>query len=256
MTHLLSGSRIREILTTPPAFPPEGPRLKTNLDTDLLKLVAILSMLIDHIGNSFFPGSAPFRWAGRLAFPIFCYCMTVGLLYTHDIKKYLLRLGVFALISQPIYILATHPWDWQSEWSNMNIFFTLFVSLLAMAGLKARKWWLFILPLILLNVFNFDYSATGLMLMLIFYLCRNRPALGAALYLLSYLPALWSGSPLHPYSLVAGNLCIDWTAFSMLSAPLIFLNTHSGLKLNKYFFYAFYPAHLLAIGIVRLVLHV
>ena len=256
MTHPLSGSRIREILTTPPAIPAEGPRLKTNLDTDLLKLIAIVSMLIDHTGHTFFPGAAPFRWAGRLAFPLFCYCMTVGLLYTRDIKKYLLRLGVFALISQPLYIFAFHPWDWQAEWSNMNIFFTLFVSLLAMAGLKARKWWLFILPLLLLSFINFDYSTTGLILMLIFYLCRNHPALGAGLYLLSYLPALWTGSPQHPYSLLAGGPCIDWTAFAMLAAPLIFLRTHSGIKIPKYFFYAFYPAHLLVIGIVRLVLHV
>lgn len=41
--------------------------------------------------------------------------MTVGLLYTRDIKKYLKRLAIFALVSQPFYILATHPYDWQQE---------------------------------------------------------------------------------------------------------------------------------------------
>ena len=92
-----------------------APRLRTNLDTDFLKLIAILSMLLDHIGAVFFPEHPAFRWVGRLAFPIFCYCMTVGLLYTRDIKRYLGRLGLFALISQPCYILATHPWDWQTD---------------------------------------------------------------------------------------------------------------------------------------------
>ncbi len=84
-------------------------KLKTNLDTNLLKLIAICSMLLDHVGSVFFPQIPLFRWIGRLAFPIFCYCLTVGLLYTHDVRKYLTRLGIFALVSQPFYILAFHP---------------------------------------------------------------------------------------------------------------------------------------------------
>ena len=91
------------------------PKLRSNLDTDFLKLIAILSMAIDHVGSAFFPQYPVFRWIGRLAFPIFAYCLTVGLLYTHDIKRYLIRLSVFALVSQPFYIFAFHPWDWQAE---------------------------------------------------------------------------------------------------------------------------------------------
>ena len=64
-----------------------------------------------------------------------------------------------------------------------------------MYGLKERKWWLFALALFTVSWWNFDYSGTGIQLMLIFYLCRNRPRLGAALYLLSYLPALMNGWP-------------------------------------------------------------
>lgn len=66
-------------------------KLKTNLDTGLLKLIAVLSMAVDHVGSVFFPKYPVFRWIGRLTFPIFAYCLTVGLLYTHDIKKYLVR---------------------------------------------------------------------------------------------------------------------------------------------------------------------
>lgn len=76
-------------------------KLKTNLDTNLLKLVAVTSMVIDHVGHVFFPQYPVFRWIGRMAFPLFCYCLTVGMLYTHDIKKYLGRLAVFSIISQP-----------------------------------------------------------------------------------------------------------------------------------------------------------
>ena len=246
----ISRSRVWSVLTTPAAIPQTGPRLKTNLDTDLLKLIAIAAMLIDHIGGAFFPEVGVFRWIGRLAFPIFCYCLTVGLLYTHDVRKYLTRLGIFALVSQPFYILAFHPvGEFWANLTNWNIFFTLFLSLLGMYGLKERKWWLFALALFTVSWWNFDYSGTGIQLMLIFYLCRNRPRLGAALYLLSYLPALMNGWPEDPLCLTVGGLCIDWSIFAVFAAPLIFCATHSRIKINRWFFYAFYPVHLAAIAV-------
>ena len=255
MTNTITRSHVRSILTTPAAIPQTGPRLKSNLDTDLLKLIAITAMLIDHIGGAFFPEVGVFRWIGRLAFPIFCYCLTVGLLYTRDVKKYLLRLGVFALISQPFYILAFHPVDqFAANLTNWNIFFTLFLSLLAMVGLKERKWWLFILAFFTVSWWNFDYSGTGIILMLIFYPCRNRPGLGAALYVLSYLSALWNGWPEDPLCLTVGSLCIDWSFFAVLAAPLIFCATHSHIKVNRWFFYAFYPAHLAVIALAQNIL--
>ena len=105
-------------------------------------------------------------------------------------------------------------------------------------------------------MFGFDYSANGVILMLIFYLCRNRPKLGALLFILQYLPTLWNGSPADPRCLNLGFLCVNWIFFSLFAALLIFPRTHSGLKIPKYFFYLFYPAHLLIIGIVRLILQV
>ena len=102
-------ARIRRALTTPAAVPETGPKLKTNLDTDLLKLIAIAAMLIDHIGGAFFPEVGAFRWIGRVAFPIFCYCMTVGLLYTRDVKRYLGRLAVFALIDAAMLMFLFLP---------------------------------------------------------------------------------------------------------------------------------------------------
>ena len=161
-----------------------------------------------------------FRWIGRLAFPIFCYCLTVGLLYTHDVRKYLTRLGIFALVSQPFYILAFHPvGEFWANLTNWNIFFTLFLSLLGMYGLKERKWWLFALALFTVSWWNFDYSGTGIQLMLIFYLCRNRPAWARPSTSLSYLPALMNGWPEDPLCLTVGGLCIDWSIFAVFAAP-------------------------------------
>ncbi|MCQ5129257.1 conjugal transfer protein TraX [Butyricicoccus faecihominis] len=253
MTKTLTLRRIRDVLLTPPTFPEGQPRLKTNMDTNFLKLVAILSMLIDHVGGAFFPEVGWFRWVGRLAFPIFCYCMTVGLLYTRDIKKYLFRLGLFAVISQPFYVLAFHPHDFLAQFTNWNIFCTLFLSLLAMYGLKERKWWLFFAALFVVSWWNFDYSGMGIELMLIFYLCRNHPGIGAALYSLIYLTTLGHVHIEDPLNFVCGSVAIDWTFFTIFAVLFIYIPTHFDLKIPKWFFYAFYPAHLALIALIQFI---
>ncbi len=205
--------------------PAQIPRLKTNLDTNLLKLIAIICMVIDHVGTVFFPGYPVFRWVGRLA--------------------------VFAVISQPFYALAFHPHDFLENLTNWNIFITLFFSLLAIYGIKSRKWWWFIVGVLAINVLNADYANTGIILTLIFYLCRNKPWLGALIYVLSYISALLGGSLEDPLALVVGGHAVGFEIFAILAAPLIFLPTHSGLKIPKWFFYSFYPAHLFVIFLVR-----
>ena len=224
-------------------------KLKTNLDTDFIKIIAVVSMTIDHIGGAFFPQYPAFRWIGRIAFPLFCYCLTVGMMYTGDIKKYLFRLGAFAVISQPFWILAFNSDDITGNIFNLNIFFTLIVSLFGAWGFKERKWWLFILALILLNVINFDYAMTGLILILIFYLCRNKPWLGAAVYTLTYLPAL-NGNMADPLALKIGGHAIGFEIFALLALPFIYIQTNSGLKIPKWFFYIYYPVHLFAIYLI------
>lgn len=86
--------------------------------------------------------------------------------------------------------------------------------------------------------------------MMIFYFCRKKLVLGAVLYCLSYLPAVW-GSPGDPLALVTGGHTVDWTIFSLLAAPLIFRPTHTGVKINRWFFYIFYPVHLAIIVLVK-----
>ncbi|WP_278245531.1 TraX family protein [Hungatella hathewayi] len=66
-------------------------------------------MLLDHVGGAFFPQYPIFRWLGRLAFPIFCYCLTVGLLYTHDIKRYFGRLALFCRYFPAVLCIESGP---------------------------------------------------------------------------------------------------------------------------------------------------
>jgi hypothetical protein len=81
-------------------------KIRLNTDTDFLKLVAIVSMLIDHLGARVFPQYVEMRYIGRLAFPLFAYCMAVGCVFTKNIGKYALRVGIMAILVQPLYVTA------------------------------------------------------------------------------------------------------------------------------------------------------
>ena len=82
--------------------------------------------------------------------------------------------------------------------------------------------------------------------MMIFYLCRNKPWLGAIIYTLTYLPAL-NGYMEDPLALKIGGHAIGFEIFALLALPFIYIHTKSDLKISKWFFYIYYPAHLFAI---------
>ena len=97
-----------------------------------LKLIALVTMFIDHIGAVFFPQVWFLRAVGRISFPIYVFLAAEGCRYTHDRFKYALRLGAFALISEIPYDLALYPkileqtgWGWNFV-SRTNVFYTLF----------------------------------------------------------------------------------------------------------------------------------
>jgi len=94
---------------------------------DTLKLLAMLTMLIDHIGYMFFPNYRIFRTIGRLAFPIFAYQLSVGYVKTSNLKKYSIRLLGFALISQIPYSFFSPTLDFEPL--RLNIMFTLLLAL-------------------------------------------------------------------------------------------------------------------------------
>ena len=64
------------------------------LDGTMLKIIAMISMVIDHVGDMFFPELLWLRMIGRLAMPVFAFCITEGYIHTRNRKKYLLRMGI------------------------------------------------------------------------------------------------------------------------------------------------------------------
>ena len=76
--------------------------------SNALKIIACVSMLIDHIGIVFVDNNLFMRAVGRLAFPVFAFLLVQGLLRTSDVRRYLLRLGIFAVVSEIPFDLAMH----------------------------------------------------------------------------------------------------------------------------------------------------
>ncbi|MDO4519908.1 MAG: TraX family protein [Eubacteriales bacterium] len=226
------------------------------LSGSALKLIAIITMLIDHIGAILLVRYAPANEAlfhlfgkdyslyrvsrdiGRIAFPIFCFLLVEGFIHTRNRFRYGWNLFLFALISEI-------PWN---MWHNnghllyplkQNVFFTLFFGYVAFCLLEYfwENQWIQILSVIALLIiayyFHADYGWKGFIFLLIMYWFRmERPAQAV-------IGSCW----LH----------YEWKAlFAFI--PINLYNGERGFikgTFGKYFFYAFYPVHILILLIIK-----
>lgn len=258
-----------------------SPEEKKGIAGSTIKIIAIVSMLIDHIGAGilgrfimtsgyvnmalsgdmnevmqwivengviFYTYSA-MRMIGRLGFPIFCFLLVEGFQRTHDVKKYALRLGLFALISEIPFDLCFS--GKVLEFGYQNVFFTLFLGLLTMIAFDwiGKKEWVageglnkvvkVVFSVVALAVgagvahfLKTDYAATGVLCIMALYIFRKK----------------------KPLQIAAGCVAFLWEVTAPLAfIPIGFYNGKRGLKI-KYFFYAFYPVHLLLIWLVAMLM--
>lgn len=219
------------------------------MNTTNLKIIACLAMLADHMGAVFFPECLYLTIIGRIAFPIFAFLIAEGYFYTHNVKKYLIRLFAFALISEIPYNYAFHGEMIASP--GLNVFFTLFLGLLAIYlydHFKKQNIVLGVVPVVIIGVIayfiNTDYGMIGVFMIFAFYIFRNDFYKKA----LSYI--VLTGAILVMYSAYEG---ISVQLYSILALILIyFYNGKKGFNI-KYLFYIFYPGHLLILGLLRYV---
>ena len=241
-----------------------GPRTAGNENTGLLKGLAILFMIADHLGASFFPQYRELRVIGRIAFPLFAWCAVVGCCYTRNIWRYALRLLLVGSIAQPCYMLGL-----VHTWKQLNVFATLLCGVLAIAGIRERRLyshiWAPVLAILLSCVLEMDYGWKGVALLLILYGCRERKAAIAAG--MTAFCLFWAGNTFRVTSFLGvplpqslsflprgGQLLSTMTQvqfFAIFALPLILIPMRKRWTLPKWFFYAAYPVHLLVIALFR-----
>ena len=231
------------------------PSIAGNTNTGLLKWLALIFMFIDHAGKMCFPQVPEMRILGRIAFPLYCWCMVVGAQHTRSFPKYLLRIGLIGLISQPLYMVALHH-----PWSKANIFLTLFVALLGLWGLRERKllshFWAPVLALLLAQYLQVDYGWKGVLL--VFLLWGARGSKSAIVSVMIAFCLFWGSSSstvsrFFGLTLTGltrgtfGGLLSPWLrlqALAILALPLMLWKLPGRIPLPKWAGYAIYPAHL------------
>ncbi|MBQ9141933.1 MAG: conjugal transfer protein TraX [Lachnospiraceae bacterium] len=233
--------------------------LKRGLSGNALKWIAIVTMLIDHIGAvilirlllnyQYSPELSVYdegysvlyyimtatRTIGRLAFPIFCFLLVEGFLRTGSRQRYVIRLFIFALLSEIPFDLAFA--GKLVHWGYQNVMVTLLIGMLTMWGcsvaekqFKEKKWILLTvcllcsgLGMLVAHLLHTDYGAKGIIAIMLLYFFRYHK--------------------LH--QALGGAIGFIWEAEAMISFLFIYLYNGMRGRQMKYFFYLFYPLHLL-----------
>lgn len=232
-----------------------------------LKLTAIILMLIDHTGavvieagildiwndEHFYQLLATdygamwlnvdmgLRLVGRLAFPIFCFLLVEGFAHTRNRVKYGRNMLIFAFLSEIPFDLAIFNQVFYLDYQN--IYFTLLIGILVMMGMERtadcrfKQALVVVLGCLAANYLKTDYKAWGVLLIVAFYLFRGKKkaqlAAGGAVAAAETL----------------GSLC----AGALALIPISRYNGQPGARNLKYFFYWFYPAHLMVLYGIRLI---
>ena len=183
-----------------------------NTATGLLKLIALVFMFIDHSGKVLFNNMAEMRILGRIAFPLYIWCMIVGFHRTRSVPGYMARVALVGLISQPLYAVALNvqgnlgillsdmmkPLAGGFTWEGLgqvfytfylqkpNIFLSLLLGLGALWGIRENRFlsriWAPAAAIALATVLNADYGWRGVTLFILMYAAQGyRPALAGVM---------------------------------------------------------------------------
>ena len=226
-----------------------------------LKMIAIITMLIDHIGagvvepylsmnmgamdgnemfNRLYYLDRSLRIIGRVAFPIFCFLLVEGFLHTRDVKKYGSRLLLFSLISEvPFDLIFFNTWFYPGY---QNVYITLFIGLVVLAGYRrceydvVKKMLVAAAGCAAAYLLRCDYDISGIVMIVILYEFNNNKY----------------------YQMLAGGLMAAIESISAFGAaalafiPISMYNGTRGRMNLKYFFYWFYPVHLTVLYLIQL----
>lgn len=204
-----------------------------------MQIIAMLTMLIDHIGVVFYPDESVLRIIGRLSFPLYAFALVRGYYHTSNMRRYLLRLTALAALSQL-------PYQWALLDHGVNVIAALLVCLLALLSLDrfkhpAAALGTIALAALLLELGQFDYGYYGLALVLIYRYTRLQWQLLLHL-LLNITVAVEKGWAIQMFSLLS-------TA-TLIYTPQLY-KSFDGLRVPRLLWLSFYPAHLILLALVR-----
>jgi len=204
-----------------------------------LKLLAAICMVIDHVGVVFYPGDEWFRMIGRLSFPLFAWLLTQGERKTHNIKAYLGRLAVFAVISQPFY-------GWLFEVHQLNVLVTLGLGLIVIRGAKqfpGQRYLIWAAGILITGLIPMDGGVYGLGVILLMAAWRS-PSSKAELFQWRTLRwwGLWVGLHVLDYTITRQAIQL-WA----LPTPLLLYGLREQRGPKARWFYGFYPGHLVTL---------
>jgi hypothetical protein len=222
-----------------------SPVRKFDFGRDILKVIAIVTMTIDHISAILYPDVLFLHIIGRLSFPIFAYLIVLGVESTKKPRKYMITLLSFALISQIPYFLAFEI----QPFERLNILFSLFLSAVTIYFYNKRSLLAFI-PILLSILLMTEGSYYVVLTAVGIKILKGNPKLGFLVLFALNIQFL---------------LIPDTQVLSLFAVPLIFLHVKNWLKkeilipenssaysLRKYAFYAYYPLHLALLFSIKL----
>ena len=236
------------------------------LNSNHLKIIAIIAMTIDHIADLLYPGmpnifiSNVMHIIGRLTAPIMFFFICEGYHYTKDVKKYISRLFIFALISHFAYCFAFGinfiPFSTGNIFNQTSIMWTLawaVVALHIVHGKNNLKEWQKWLLIILINLITFSSDFSSIAVMTILFMYDRRGNLKSQMISMM----AW----LSLYALISYLFVSKTYGLIAMTAILVYplLKNYNGqrekVKWLKWFFYLYYPLHLIIIGALRLYMY-
>lgn len=218
----------------------------------VIKIIACITMVLDHIKYAIpCTNGILTEYFGRMSFPLFAFLITEGYVHTKDLKKYCFRLLVFGFISQIPYMFFR---SLVGEWRLLNIMFTMALGLMAILVYdKIEKKYISI-PIVIFvaylgDILRVDYGSYGVLTVFIIYLLKNKKIILPIVYGMFvwfyYYSILEEWIFKFPYILYP--IC-TWLS----SMIMVLYNGKKGRK-TKYFFYLFYPIHMIIVYLISLI---
>lgn len=236
------------------------------INGDLLRLLAIISMTIDHTRVAV-DGDMWMKYVGRLAFPVFAFQIAEGFIHTSNLKKYFLRILIFAIVSEIPFNVFCSSEVFFPQYQNVLVTFALSIVALKLvqmakkepAPLKIAGAGLSVAFIVFLaEVLHVDYGGAGVVIVVAFYLFRDFPFAFLAQFATVFIVFVFF-YPGRPVLLGFGDSIfrLPVQAFALFSfVPIWLYNGKKGKKskILQYGFYSFYPAHIALLCVIRYVL--